>query len=102
MPTTMKDLGIDRMSIDDRLALVEEIWNSIADSSNSLPLTEAQKVMLDRRMADLDANPNNALTWDEIKERQLIRSGLSMLRFVELCYTQCDGKNLVGDAQDQA
>jgi putative addiction module component (TIGR02574 family) len=32
-------------------------------------LTESQKRELDRRLADLDENPNDVLTWDEIKAR---------------------------------
>ncbi len=69
MPATMKDLGIDRLSIEDRLTLVQEIWDSIAASSEQPPLTEDQKRLLDRRLAELDANPDNVLTWEQIKAR---------------------------------
>jgi len=30
MAMSMKDLGIDRLSAEDRLALVQEIWDSLA------------------------------------------------------------------------
>ncbi len=73
MSSLMSALGIDRLSIEDRIALVQEIWDSIAASAEQVPLTEAEKQLLDRRLADLDANPNNVLTWEEIKAR--IRSG---------------------------
>jgi putative addiction module component (TIGR02574 family) len=69
MPATTKELGIDRLSIEDRLTLLQEIWDSIAASSEQLPLKEDQKRLLDRRLADLDANPDNSLTWEEIKAR---------------------------------
>jgi putative addiction module component (TIGR02574 family) len=69
MSSLMKALGIDRLSVDDRLALVQEIWDSIAATPEQVPLTEAEKELLDRRLADLDANPNNVLTWEEIKAR---------------------------------
>jgi putative addiction module component (TIGR02574 family) len=36
---------------------------------DQLPLTEAQLDTLDRRIAELDANPDNVLTWEEIKAR---------------------------------
>jgi hypothetical protein len=39
MNATLKSLGIDRLGIDERLALVEEIWDSIAADSGALPLT---------------------------------------------------------------
>jgi len=67
MAATMKELGIDHLSVEDRLALVQEIWDSIAVSPDFPALTEEQKRLLDRRLADLDANPGNVLTWAEIK-----------------------------------
>lgn len=69
MAPTMKDLGIDRLSIEDRLALVQEIWDSIAVSPEQLLLSEDQQREFDRRLADLEKNPQNVLTWDEIKAR---------------------------------
>lgn len=69
MAPTMKDLGIDRLSVADRIALAQEIWDSIAADPQPLPLTEDLKQMLDRRLAELDANPGNVLTWEEIKAR---------------------------------
>jgi len=69
MAPTMKELGIDRLSVTDRLTLVQEIWDSIADTPDPFPLTDAQKQLLDRRLADLEENPNNVLTWEEIKAR---------------------------------
>jgi putative addiction module component (TIGR02574 family) len=68
MAPTIKELGIDQLSVVDRLALVQEIWDSIADTPEQIPLTDAQKQVLDRRCADLDASPNNVLTWDQIRE----------------------------------
>ncbi|TAL40617.1 MAG: addiction module protein, partial [Methylovulum sp.] len=49
MTVSAKALGVDRLNIDDRLALVEEIWASICADSASFPLTEAQRAELDRR-----------------------------------------------------
>jgi putative addiction module component (TIGR02574 family) len=69
MAPSMKDLGIDRLSIEDRLALVHEIWDSIAASPEPFPLTEDQKRLLDQRLADLEANPDDVVTWEEIKRR---------------------------------
>jgi putative addiction module component (TIGR02574 family) len=69
MAVTMKDLGIDRLSADDRLALVQEIWDSLAADAVPIPLSEAQKQLFNRRLADLDRNPNDVLTWEQIKAR---------------------------------
>ncbi len=69
MAVTMKDLGIDRLSVEDRLALMHEIWDSVSGFVEQCPLTEDEKQMLDRRCAELDAHPENVLTWEEIKAR---------------------------------
>ncbi|HKI30849.1 MAG TPA: addiction module protein [Gemmataceae bacterium] len=61
--------AITTLSIDERIALVQAIWDSIAAETDQLPLTEPQKRLLDRRIAELDANPESVLTWEEIKAR---------------------------------
>ncbi len=66
-PVNLADITV--MSIDDRIALVQAIWDSIADETDPFPLTEQQQRELDRRIAELDANPKNVLTWEEIKAR---------------------------------
>jgi putative addiction module component (TIGR02574 family) len=67
MAPTLQTLGIDRLSLDDRLALVQEICDSIAEDPELLPLSEEQKQLFGRRSADLTANPGQVLTWEEIK-----------------------------------
>lgn len=74
MALTMKDLGIDKMSIQDRLALVQEIWDSIAASPEEIPLSEAQRRELERRLAAHAADPNNVISWDEVKAQALARA----------------------------
>ena len=55
----------------ERLQLVEEIWNSIAQEANArpdaLPLTAAQRAELDRRIADADAHPEQAVPWESVR-----------------------------------
>jgi putative addiction module component (TIGR02574 family) len=56
-----------KLSISERILLVEEIWNSIADDNVCFDLTEAQKQELDRRLASFHADPSQGRTWEEIK-----------------------------------
>jgi putative addiction module component (TIGR02574 family) len=67
MAVTIKSLGIDRLGIEERLALVEEIWDSIAADSADVPLTDAQRAELDRRITDYEANPHDVVPWNEVK-----------------------------------
>jgi putative addiction module component (TIGR02574 family) len=67
----MKSLGIDRLGADERLDLVEEIWDSIAADSKAIPLTDAQRAELERRFRDDKAHPGDRTSWDEVKASTL-------------------------------
>ena len=56
---------IFQLSVNERIQLVEDLWDSIAVDSAAVPLTEAQKQELDRRLANYQQNPLFAA--DEIK-----------------------------------
>ena len=67
MAVSLKSLGIERLGIEERLTLVEEIWDSIAADSAAIPLTQAQRDELDRRIAEHEANPDDVVSWEEVK-----------------------------------
>jgi putative addiction module component (TIGR02574 family) len=46
------------LPLEDRIRLVEDLWDSIAAEQDSLPLTEAQKSELDRRLDAYEADGN--------------------------------------------
>ena len=60
------------LPIPERIQLVEDIWNSIAQEANArpdvLPLTEPQRAELDRRIADADAHPEEAVPWETVRD----------------------------------
>jgi len=58
---------IAALSIEDRIRLVQAIWDCIAAEQAYPDLTEAQKRELDTRIDDYEMNPHNILTWKEIK-----------------------------------
>ena len=67
MSATMKSLGIDRLAPEDRVALALEIWESLGDNRPPARLTSEQRGELRRRDAELTANPEIALTWQQIR-----------------------------------
>ncbi len=75
MGASMKSLGIDQLGVDERLALVEEIWDSIAADSAAVPLTDAQRSELDRRLKEHESNPEAVIPWDKVKTGALKRLG---------------------------
>jgi len=57
---------ITALTIEDRILLVQAIWDSIAVEQVYPDLTEAQQQELDRRIEDHESNPDDVLTWEEI------------------------------------
>ena len=51
----------------DRLELIEAVWESLAP--DDLPVTDAEKAMLDNRLAEMDSNPENQSSWSDVKKR---------------------------------
>ena len=68
MAKTIKDLGIDKLSPEDRMALAFEIWESLDDQRPTYRLSNQQRAELTRRNAELDAHPELAMTWKQIRE----------------------------------
>jgi putative addiction module component (TIGR02574 family) len=67
MAVNLKSLGIDQLGVDERLALIEALWDSISGDESAIPVTEAQRAELDRRLADHEANPDDVVPWDEVR-----------------------------------
>jgi putative addiction module component (TIGR02574 family) len=74
MSLTLKSLGIDQLSIPERILLVEEIWDSIAATPEEVPLSNAQRAELDRRLAAYEADPQTGSSWEEVNARLWGRS----------------------------
>lgn len=60
---------ISQLSIAERIQLAEDLWDSILEQQDALPLTNAQKQELDRRLEQYQQNPTAGSTWEEIKQR---------------------------------
>lgn len=71
MASNLESLGIDKLSIAERLLLVEEIWDSIAARPETLPIPDSHKEELARRLAAYEANPRAGAPWEEVKARIL-------------------------------
>jgi putative addiction module component (TIGR02574 family) len=56
---------IVRLSPPERLALIAQLWDSLEDEQ--LPLTSAQQTELDRRLASLDQDRGEAVTWAALR-----------------------------------
>jgi putative addiction module component (TIGR02574 family) len=73
MSPTVQSLGIDRLPREQRIALVLELWDTIAAEPQQSLLTEAQRRELERRVAEDDARPDDVVPWEQVKAQTLSR-----------------------------
>jgi putative addiction module component (TIGR02574 family) len=52
-----------------KLQLVEDLWDDLAATPESVPVHDWQKQELARRKANLTKNPASGLAWEEVKRR---------------------------------
>ena len=69
----LTELHIDRLSVEDRMILVEEIWDSIAQTPQTISLTVPQQHELERRLQEHVRNPDEVVSWEEVKAATLAR-----------------------------
>lgn len=60
---------IRRLSVAERIGLVEDIWDTIADDTDVDVLTEAQRTELDARLARYRQGTSAGVDWEDIKAR---------------------------------
>jgi putative addiction module component (TIGR02574 family) len=68
---SMLPIEMRHLPVSDRLTLVGELWDSIADDQQQLDLTEAQRSELDRRLAARENRPDASSSWSDVKRRIL-------------------------------
>ena len=49
--------------------MIEELWDSLSKQPGSVPLTDAQRQELDRRLDDLERSGPEGIPWEEVLEQ---------------------------------
>jgi len=60
------NINIDRLTRDERLELIEQLWDSLGETSDEIALTDAQRNELDRRLDEMDRDDSLGIPWDEV------------------------------------
>jgi len=58
-----------KLSVPERILMVEVIWDSIEEKDELLEINEATKVLLDDRLKAHQNNPHEGSSWTEVKAR---------------------------------
>jgi putative addiction module component (TIGR02574 family) len=62
-------IDLEHLTTEERLDLIERIWDSLGAAASSIPLTPPQRDELDRRLDDLDRDGPTGTPWDEAIRR---------------------------------
>ena len=61
--------AIRKLSVQERVRLAQDIWDTRQPTAEALPLTEEQGRILDERLAQHRVDPDSAVPWEEVKAR---------------------------------
>ena len=62
-------IDIARLSFEERLRLLDELWDSLSRTPEAIPLTPAQREELDRRLDELDRQGPVGIPWEDVLRR---------------------------------
>ena len=74
MSQTLEQFGIDRLSIAERLDLIERIWDSIEGTEGPISIPDWHRSELERRRAASEVDPSAGIAWEDFKPRLADRS----------------------------
>jgi putative addiction module component (TIGR02574 family) len=67
-------VDIAALTPEERLSLLEQLWDSLTATPEAIPLTEAQRDELDRRLDDLEVDGPVGIPWEDVLSRIRNRS----------------------------
>jgi putative addiction module component (TIGR02574 family) len=73
MSTAFATLGIDKLPLEERVALAEAIWDSVHLELGQAPESPELIQELQRRVAHYKAHPESGTPWEVVKARTLAR-----------------------------
>ncbi len=62
-------INLGDLTVEERLKLLEEVWDSLSGTPQSLLLSDAQREELDRRLDEIDGGDVTGIPWDEVLEQ---------------------------------
>ena len=58
-----------KLPVEERIRLVELIWESIAANPSAVPLSDAHRAAIDEALAEHARNPDDVLTRDQVLDQ---------------------------------
>lgn len=64
---------VESWPLDERIRLVQDVWDRLGGEGNEPDLTPALKAELDQRIAEMESNSELGVPWEQAKARVLGR-----------------------------
>lgn len=61
--------GFDDLSVEEQIEYVQALWDRIAALPERVPVPDWHRQELDRRLDDLEKNPDDGVSWEDFKTR---------------------------------
>jgi putative addiction module component (TIGR02574 family) len=62
-------IDIATLSPEERLKLLEQLWDSLSSRPDVVPITKPQREELDRRLDELEREGPSGIPWEEVQRR---------------------------------
>ena len=59
----------EQMTPAERILYLQDLWDRIAERPEDVPVTDAQRAELNRRLAAYEANPGESIEWEVAREQ---------------------------------
>jgi putative addiction module component (TIGR02574 family) len=56
-----------KLSVGEKLEIIDALWDSIGEPPNAFRTTEEMKAELDRRGEEFLKNPDSGMTWEQVE-----------------------------------
>ena len=60
-------IDIERLTVGERLQLIEHVWDSLRRGTGVLPLSDAERAVVEARRAEHHADPSSAVPWESVR-----------------------------------
>lgn len=68
MPPTLSQLGIDKLTREDRLAIAEAVWECVISDPEGHQLAPEEQSEIERRLALSKADQTRGVAWEVVHE----------------------------------
>lgn len=63
-----QDFDFSKMSVTERIQLVQDLWDSVHEDVQALGVTDEQRQEMRRRLKELDSGEARGVPWDDLQQ----------------------------------